>query len=346
MAVVMQHFSATAQSHADVVIPSLVPHGYLAVDLFFVLSGFIMSYTYLHAFEQSGSRAFGDFLGKRIARIVPLNVSVLVLFVLLGHASIFLLDRNIIYASDDLPFDLLANLLMLQGLGVGANLNGPSWSVSTEFAAYLLFPAFVFAVFHRRVVVWGLTLFCSVILLCLLASMQPRLGLATGPVGEGVLRCFAEFIMGMGAYRLFMAEPCRRVLRRDTVAFGLIAACVAFMGLRLDLPAALLFPLLIASLALNRGHAARLMSLRALHFLGAVSFSVYMIHQLFRPIELEILRAFHPVPLGAPAALLFAFLGSLSVVPFAWVTYRCVERPGRGFVRAMFARSGSVAVAV
>jgi peptidoglycan/LPS O-acetylase OafA/YrhL len=50
MAVVAQHFSATAQSLTQTTIPSLVPHGYMAVDLFFVLSGFIMCYTYLESF--------------------------------------------------------------------------------------------------------------------------------------------------------------------------------------------------------------------------------------------------------------------------------------------------------
>ena len=49
MAVVMQHFSATAQRHSLTTIPSLIPHGYIAVELFFVLSGFIMAYTYLPA---------------------------------------------------------------------------------------------------------------------------------------------------------------------------------------------------------------------------------------------------------------------------------------------------------
>src|SRR5579875_1569838 len=150
MAVVMTHFSATAQKACPVLIPSLVPHGYLAVDLFFVLSGFIMSYTYLKSFRQRGMRAFGGFLSKRIARIVPLNVTVLLAIVVAGSASAALLGRNIIYQNYDLPADLLANIFMLQGLGVGKTLNGPAWSVSTEFAAYLLFPFFIFAVFHRQ----------------------------------------------------------------------------------------------------------------------------------------------------------------------------------------------------
>ena len=73
MMVVMQHFLATAQQHSQTTIPSLVPHGYMAVDLFVVLSGFIMSYTYQEGFRSGGLSAFYPFLHKRVARIVPLN---------------------------------------------------------------------------------------------------------------------------------------------------------------------------------------------------------------------------------------------------------------------------------
>ena len=48
-----------------------------------------------------------------------------------------------VFQRESLAFDLPANLLMLQGLGIGTNLNGPSWSISTEFAAYFLFPLFI-----------------------------------------------------------------------------------------------------------------------------------------------------------------------------------------------------------
>jgi peptidoglycan/LPS O-acetylase OafA/YrhL len=45
LAVVLQHFAATFQRHSFAVFPSPVPHGYMAVDFFFALSGFIMCYT-------------------------------------------------------------------------------------------------------------------------------------------------------------------------------------------------------------------------------------------------------------------------------------------------------------
>lgn len=333
MAVVMQHFSATAQQHCAVTIPSLVPHGYLAVDLFFVLSGFIMSYTYLYAFQRQGVAAFPAFLGKRVARIMPLNTAVVLLILGAGAASTAMLGRNIIASSDNWLLDIFSNLLLLQGFGIGRNLNGPSWSISTEFLAYLLFPALTVLAFSRQMLVWGAAMLVCVLALLGIASTFPRLGLGAEGVPLSLVRCVAEFTLGIGCYRLSIDPAAARPLRRDAVSLALIAACLAFMLLRLDLPAALLFPGLIASLAVNRGLVARMMSAPWLRFLGVVSFSLYLTHQVFRPIDLELLRWAHPAPLDGPAALLFAFVASLAVVPFAWLAYFVVERPGRVFVR-------------
>jgi peptidoglycan/LPS O-acetylase OafA/YrhL len=160
--------------------------------------------------------------------------------------------------------------------------------------------------------------------------------LSTDDIGQSVLRCFVQFTIGMVSYRLFTVSRCTGVLGRDAVAFGLMAFCLLFAGLRLDLATALLFPLLIVALAVNRGRPARFMSNPVLYFLGIVSFSVYLIYQVFRGVELEILRSLHPASVGAPVALMLALAGSLSVVPFAWLTYRYVERPGRIFVKDTF----------
>lgn len=337
MAVVAQHFSATAQRLCPVNIPSLVPHGYMGVDLFFVLSGFIMSYTYLASFEATGLRAFPGFLGKRVARVVPLNVAVLLTLMVLAAVSVSLLDRNIFFTSSNLPFDLLANLLMLQGLGIGTNLNGPSWSISTEFAAYLLFPIFIVLMFHRHAAVWVLVLAFAVGVLCWQASLQPRLGLVSATTGDQVVRCFTEFVIGMGAFRLFRHPRAGALFASDRVAFGLAGAMLGSLVLRIDLPFALLCPFLIVSLAHNSGRMAQLMGGRVIYFLGVISYSVYLVHEAFRPIWLEVVQSLYSAPLTAPAALVFALAGSLSVIPFAWIAYRLVERPGRSVVRRLLA---------
>ena len=75
---------------------------------------------------------------------------------LCGSVSVFWLGHNIFFSSSNLAADFTANALFLQGFGIGTNLNGPSWSISTEFAAYLLFPLFIALTFHRLVFVVGI----------------------------------------------------------------------------------------------------------------------------------------------------------------------------------------------
>ncbi len=59
----------------------------MAVDFFFVLSGFIMSYTYCPLFQADGMRAFLPLLLKRVARIFPLGLAVLAVILLLGSIA-------------------------------------------------------------------------------------------------------------------------------------------------------------------------------------------------------------------------------------------------------------------
>ena len=342
MAVVLQHFSATAQEHAAVTIPSIVPHGYIAVDLFFILSGFIMSYTYSEKFIISGFRATPDFLGRRVARIAPLNVFVVTAVTIAGLISFWKFGTYTFFESDDLTFDYLANVFMLQGLGVGANLNGPSWSISTEFAAYLLFPILVVAVFRYRFSCF-LSVAVSIVTLGWIASFQPRYGLGADSGIPSILRCFSEFTIGMVAFRVYRLETIRRFFGHDAITFGLAIGCALSMALRVDVPAVAMFPALIISCALNQGRAAALLTTRVPYFLGVVSYSLYLIHSPLRPVELDLVRVVHPSPLSFSYALLFAAAGSASIVPFAWLAYNFVEKPGRTLGRSILSgRSRSV----
>lgn len=337
MAVVLQHFSTTAQLHAANKIPSIVPHGYLAVDLFFILSGFIMCYTYLPTFERQGMSAFGGFLLKRVARIAPLNLAVLALFVAVGQGSIVELGKNIIYPPAAGISDIFANALMLQGIGIGLNLNGPSWSISAEFAAYLAFPLLIRIAFSSwRIARTAFTL-ASVAAICYIAACHPHLNMDTETIAQSLIRCFAEFSLGMATYRFYSKLGPERIqfLGSDLTTFGVILGIGGFVLTRYDLPAVLLFPWLIISLSMNKGRVARFMAFRPFYSLGLISFSLYLLHQLFRPLSLMVVQQIHPTPLTTVQALLFALLGSLCVIPFAWLAFRYVEMPGRKLVRAL-----------
>ncbi len=344
LTVVLQHFSSTAQLYSKGWIPSIVPHGYIGVDFFFVLSGFIMSYNYGDLFIKHGWRMMPQFLVKRAARLMPLNCFVIFVVLLLGGISIAVCGRNIIFDYRNLPFDIFTNIAMVQGLNIGHNLNAPSWSVSVEFVAYILFPLLVLAVFDRRQIVLIVVVFIGFVGPTLVALGGSRLSidyLTPFLVTQRIARCVPEFILGMLVFRFYNnhnSEFKKEFLGSDFIFFALSVGLAVMLLLRVDLFAILFFPPLIASAALNNGGAARALSAGIPYFLGLISYSIYLIHNAFRPIELAFVQAIHPSPLEPIWALVFAFLGSLSVIPFAWLTYIFIERPGRTAIYSIIFR--------
>jgi len=124
--------------------------GYLAVDFFFLLSGFVIWLTWGERIRAGGWRAVPRFLQKRIARIWPLHL--LMLGCALGLA--LLLAATGRQDQYHYPFaQLPLHVLLLQNWGFTRHLtwNDPSWSISAELGAYLLFPLLVLAIDWRRV---------------------------------------------------------------------------------------------------------------------------------------------------------------------------------------------------
>jgi peptidoglycan/LPS O-acetylase OafA/YrhL len=122
----------------------ILARGYLAVDLFFILSGFVMALNYGHLFKRRIRVAvFSRFLLLRLARLYPLYGSILLVrfgYTALRYGS-FDLPRPWIAAPLPYPaIDLPANLLLVQSWGIAKSSIGPAWSVSTEWGAYMVFP--------------------------------------------------------------------------------------------------------------------------------------------------------------------------------------------------------------
>src|ERR1051326_6214386 len=101
-----------------------------------------------------------------------------------------------------------------------------------------------------------------------------------------------------------MKKP--RPLEFRVSSFGLVAG--------IDLAVALLCPFTVVSMALNRGRFARLLSGSIPYFLGAVSFSIYLIHEPCRVLAVRLFSLIHPGPSRPLLALVFALVGSLAVV--------------------------------
>ncbi len=321
------HFGWHVASAADrPVWWGLLQKGYLGVDLFFVLSGFVLSMAYGRWFARglnSGKREIVRFLFRRVARIWPLHAAVLLVLVVFGLGSSY-------HAAT--PKVVLMNAALVQAWGHGASINPPSWSISTELVAYAVFPGLALVALRGRVGPW----------LCLAGvavgvAVCVRAGPAIGPVRRGeldiyfnysllpVLRCLSGFTLGMLAWRIEGVGAVRRLVGHP--ATGPLALAV-FVGLALarvgDVLIYPLLPLIVLGMHHGRGPVVRALAVRPLHTLGVLSYSIYLIHLAMlthAPLE------WGPLPLTVAVY-------AISTALLAGAAHRLIEAPGRRLLRA------------
>jgi peptidoglycan/LPS O-acetylase OafA/YrhL len=139
----------------------------------------------------------------------------------------------------------------------------------------------------------------------------------------------------MVIYRLFRKQDFARFIGTDAATWTLSTLCLAFFAARADLLLELIFPIVVFSWARNGGVASRYMSARVPYFLGLISFSIYLVHNLIRNPELALVKHMSRGPLSVTEALAFVVIGSLTVLPVAALSYYLVERPGRDAINAL-----------
>jgi len=127
----------------------------LSVDMFFTVSGFVIAFVY--SGNMADARSYGSYLRKRLARLVPLHLATLAVFVLIG---VLLRSRNIhVNHSEGYEWRCLpTNFLLLHSTGLlcpNLSFNGASWSISAEMIMYFTAPA-LFWVMRRNVTALGL----------------------------------------------------------------------------------------------------------------------------------------------------------------------------------------------
>jgi peptidoglycan/LPS O-acetylase OafA/YrhL len=294
-----------------------IERGYLAVDLFFVLSGFVMALTYRGMFErQPVWSAYPDFLVRRIARVVPLNAAVILG---IGVVVAFLGPR-VSELGGCAPLagslgHLIANMLLVQEWGFSCSINPPAWSVSVEMAAYVAFPLLLALAWSR---LWPVMLVIAVSALVLQFDMA---GLA-----KAYIRCFAGFFEGLICYRVYLWVASKRWL--PWLEIAIVAALLAFIGWSAQLePIVLLFPPLIVVLAAEQGWVGRFLRVRPLHYLGELSFALYLVH--WGVIWLVHHGGIGDDRIGGPA---IAITASLAV---SMASYHLLERPARRIIRRL-----------
>lgn len=314
-------------------VPNLAAKGYLGVELFFVLSGFILSHVYLQA---AGEKRFGygSFLWARIARVYPLHLATLIGVGVLGVAALaagMSIDGNIL-SWPSLP----ANLLMLHawGLAPEAGWNHSSWSISAEWFAYLTFPAFAFVAWRLKDRPWAAILGAMAVLIGLYAAFEAVAGfsLTHATFRWGALRIVPCFAYGCALYLLHRRGG---VARPGVTAAACLAGMVATASLGAPDAAVVLFAggLIVALGSLSNVRAGWLASRPAV-YLGEISYAVYMVLVPWQLLAVNVAARLT----GAEDKRLhvFVWLAVVLALPIvAAIAYHLVEHPARRALRGL-----------
>lgn len=311
-------------------LPALIAGGYLAVQTFFVLSGFVLARTYAHA--RWNRQSLGRFFTARFARIYP------VYFVSLIVISPFVIEMLTSPSWKGIGRgSLLANyIFVLQGwtgaLGVGWNT--PAWSLSCEFFFYLCFPALFVMLRHAR---WA-----TIAVAMALSILTPiALDHAGVPWNWKPLYNLPDFVAGIAAARIFaLTTGSRRWLNRGywlyvpalIVGGLLIVYRATFDGGWADLNTYLrpVNVALLVGFALSGGWIARWLSTSLADFLGRSSYSMYVLHV---PILWWYGRYYVHSKLQ-PARPMAAAIYLMIVIATAGLVFQWLESPASVWIRA------------
>jgi peptidoglycan/LPS O-acetylase OafA/YrhL len=314
------------------------------VDFFFVLSGFVIAVTYGKAMANAGD--YARFLQRRVARLLPLHVAVLTVFIGLAAANKFgWMTAN---HTDILDFHALpANILMLHAWGFVDHLsfNAASWSISAEWLAYVLFPVLLI-VSRRFTLATNLAIVIGIV--AVLTLWRDAMGMRAwyeASFDYGALRAVPSFFLGIViAGVVEMSSRTSRTLFQIPFQVPWLAVHMTFLAalaslyfdLR-DVTIALLALVVFLAAIAERGNTPSVVTSRLMGRLGDAAYAIYTIHGVAAIPFVFVLRKFGA--LGTPVATGIAIALYLASVAAACFIYVHFETPMRRRISAIGTRT-------
>lgn len=319
--------------------------GFIWVDFFFMLSGFILSHVYGTALaDDAGPRAKSvlSFYLARFARIYPLHFATLVAMVAVElSAYSFRADIANAFASETKDWwSIVKHLTLTHSWWTmdGLAWNVPSWSISAEAFAYLLLPLLVPMAHHAR---W--TVRALLPLTALAIYMHTFANFSNVENQQPLARCMAGFITGMLLHGAWRYSRERMASSAGPLQFAAVALALVALHRGWNQAWVLIaFACLIVATAGDRGPLARALALRPLLLLGTLSYSLYMTHWIvYRLYWMYGGYLFAGLASQySPENVYVLKVASLLVLTFAvsWITYQKIELPARWHLRRVLTR--------
>ncbi len=338
------------------------PGGYLAVDFFFVLSGFILAYVYLPRLHKI---TLTQFIGARLSRLWPLHIFTMFLLIAAYSLSTFLATGELSvfpdWSGESRLGSFFENVFLLQNAGVqnGLTWNYPSWSISVEFWVNICLFFVLMGLVKRPNKQTGILAALTFIVLLCYVILEHEIGSFAGTrahtdqiaiiLNTGMMRGFAGIFLGVLVCK-FVSSVDSGMTRWTSKLWGwgvkscleigllyVIIYIIAIDGVNNDVDyiAVLLFAILLAVLSIGQHSLLRqVLSIKPFTFLGLISYSIYLGHM---PL-LQVFRKWTEIfgPTWNYALVLGLFLTSM--IGLGTILYYCIEKPGQ----ALFKRAWDI----
>ncbi|MES9832427.1 MAG: acyltransferase [Candidatus Thiodiazotropha sp. DIVDIV] len=334
---------------ASAVMPGFVERvitkGWLGVDLFFILSGFVISYVHQSDFVQLDRSSISRFLKLRIARIYPAHfIAIIVLIPVVLGASLFSIYTFPEGADSQYTLSkFFYSLLLINGWGFPDSIgwNVPSWSVGSEWFAYLCFP-FIAFIYNKMRNPWLhllmiITIFCTMVALAVyLNDMQKYM------LDEhlSLTRITSEFIIGCSLYNIHAKLKDSAFFDLTAITAASMAIVFASLGLSsfYDFLIIIAFAILLLSLSRSVGVAAKIFSTQPLIYLGKISYSIYLAHATTLMVFNQIFKRIVPPDVGdALYLIMFYSIYIACSILAGHLLYSLIEKPARNYLRNKWA---------
>ena len=312
----------------------IVHAGNYGVDLFFILSGFVLAHVYGPQVE-SKTFSWRSFVWARLARIYPLHLICLAAMIAIWAAGSLMgaTFKASAFVVEQIPYHLA--LVHAWGLVASDGWNFPSWSISAEWFAYLTFPISfgIAALFAKRPLI-GLVFMVAVFAAFVAWMGLYNIELMNMTWQGGIVRIVPSFGMGIALWLLG---------RNLTLPKGVAGLGVAISTVWVVMAAAWgwasywiwpgLAGLVFFLAETSKTNQAPLLASKTWVYLGEISFAAYMVHL---PVDIALYQIVERV-MGEPKgtlALVIGIGGVLASIIAAAVAHALVEKPARNWLRA------------
>ncbi|UIP30337.1 acyltransferase [Photobacterium sp. TLY01] len=341
-------------------------NGYLWVDIFFILSGFVMMHVYQSTFATGSSfKKWRGFMWLRFSRIYPLFfVTLAVLFSWEYYKSV----HHIGFYAGPLfdawgatgippftgPFNrtetLLPNLFLVNGiLSQPLSWNIAGWSLSIEWLCYMVFPLLISVLLRSA----KSNAWLPVLIMLVLSGMVNMHGtLDITSTLNAFVRGLCGFTLGLWLSRISFGPRTKSWINHDGILFALIIALITVLQFSISYTVTMatyvLFAILVLVAANQEKRSSLLLSLldnKVTQFLGDISYSIYLWHSVLLLAGVEVIHHINPdwtawwyAQTSAGIVLTGILLFTAALICISTFSYYLFERPLMTWMRGMAGR--------